>query len=124
MEKLIDIHIHVGHKFEWTQDAKNLWMNTGQYVPEIFDDEGKQLAEKYGEVIKRENVFGGILIPEYSPLTAGVMPFERAQEIHNIHPEFIPIASLNPNYHGDLIEAFEKQLKGSQTPTSTWFFLG
>lgn len=110
MKKLIDIHIHVGHRFEWTEEAKRVWMETGPYVPELFDNEGKQVTEKYGDVIKREGVFGGILIPEYSPLTAGVMPFERTKEIHNIYPELIPVANLNPNYHNDLIEAFDEQL--------------
>ena len=110
MEKLIDIHIHVGHKFEWTQAAKTVWMDTGPYVQDIYDDESRQAAGPYGDVIKREGVFGGILIPEYSPLTAGVMPFERALEIHHIHPEFIPFANLNPDYHENPKEAFEEQL--------------
>jgi len=109
MDKLIDVHIHVGHRFEWAQTAKALWMDSGPYVLEIFDQEGRQIPEKYGDVIKREGVFGGILLPEYSPLTAGVMPFERAKEIHAFHPELIPIANLNPNYHKDLVEAFEEQ---------------
>lgn len=109
MDKLIDVHIHIGHRFEWTQTAKTLWMDAGPYVSAIFDQEGRQIPEQYGDVIKREGVFGGILLPEYSPLTAGVMPFERAKEIHTFHPELIPIANLNPNYHSDLIKAFEEQ---------------
>ena len=110
MEKLIDIHIHVGHKFEWTQAAKTVWMDTGPYVQDIYDDEGRQAAGPYGDVIKREGVFGGILIPECSPLTAEVMPFERALEIHHTHPEFMPFANLNSNYHENPKEAFEGQL--------------
>jgi len=110
MEKLIDIHIHVGHKFEWTQAAKTAWMDTGPYVQDIYDDEGRQTAGAYGDVIKKEGVRGGILMPEYSPLTAGVMPFERALEIHHTHPEFIPFANLSPDYHENLTEAFEEQL--------------
>ena len=110
MEKLIDIHIHVGHKFEWTRAAKTVWMDTGPYVQDIYDNEGRQAVGPYGDVIKREGVFGGILIPEYSPLTAGVMPFERARAMHHIHPELIPFANLNPHHHKDLKEAFEEQL--------------
>jgi hypothetical protein len=109
VDKIIDVHIHVGHRFEWAQTAKTLWMDTGPYGSAIFDQEGRQIPEQYGDVIKREEVFGGILLPEYSPQTAGVMPLERAKEIHAFHPELIPIANLNPNYHKDLVEAFEEQ---------------
>lgn len=110
MEKIIDIHIHVGHRFEWTAPAKAVWMDTGPYVPAIFDEYGRQLPEQYGDMIEAEGVFGGILLPECSPLTAGVMPFERALEINAVHPELIPIANLNPNYHSDLMQAFEEQV--------------
>ena len=96
--RIIDTHIHVGHKFEWTGRAQKVWMQTGPYIPLIYDAEEKQLPEEYGNVIKREGVFGGILIPEYSPLTAGVMPIERAVEINIFHPELIPIANLNPEF--------------------------
>jgi len=110
MGKIIDAHIHVGHKFEWTQSATKLWMDTGPYAQAIYDVKGQQLSEQYGDTIKREGVFGGILLPEYSPLTAGVMPFERAVNINSVHPELIPFANLNPYYHHDLPEAFEEQL--------------
>jgi predicted TIM-barrel fold metal-dependent hydrolase/ribosomal protein S18 acetylase RimI-like enzyme len=115
MEKIIDTHLHVGHKFEWTDTARALWMDTGPYEPRLFDRDGHQLPEPYGDVIKDEGVMGGILIPEYSPGTAGVMPFERADEINAFHPEFVPIANLNPNYQEDLPAAFEEQLaKGAR----------
>ena len=112
MEKIIDIHIHVGHRLEWTDRAKSLWMDTGPYAPRLFDEDGFQLPEPYGDVIKDEGVMGGILIPEYSPETAGVMPFERADEINAVHPELVPFANLNPHYHKDLPVAFEEQLAG------------
>jgi len=108
---IIDVHIHAGHMHEWTGPAKRLWTDAGPYAQEIYDEAGNQLPREYGDVIKREEVFGGILIPEYSPKTAGVMPFERALEISAIHPELIPIANLNPNYHDDLAGEFEDQLR-------------
>ncbi|MCX8021825.1 MAG: GNAT family N-acetyltransferase [Syntrophorhabdaceae bacterium] len=110
--RVIDVHIHVGHRSEWTEGAKKVWMDTGPYVPEIFDAKERQLPQEYGDAIKEEGVFGGILIPEYSPLTAGVMPFERAVEINRLHPELIPIANININYHSSPMEAFGEQLKG------------
>ncbi|MDI6726516.1 MAG: amidohydrolase family protein [Smithellaceae bacterium] len=115
MEKIIDTHIHVGHRYEWTEDARRRWMDTGPYVPRIFDEKGRQLPDRYGEAIKGEGVVGGILIPEYSPESSGVMPLERALEINACHPEFVPIGNLNPNYPGDLSVTFEEQLaKGAR----------
>ena len=111
MTRIIDVHIHVGHRFEWTQTAKDIWMETGPYVPKIFDADERQSPGPYGDVIKGEGVVGGILIPEYSPQTAGVMPFERAREIHEHHPELIPFANLNPNVQSDPLSAFEAQLE-------------
>ncbi len=108
---IIDVHIHVGHRHEWTKRAQQVWMDTGPYVPRLFDGEENQLPRQYGEVIKAEGVFGGLLIPEYSPLTAGTMPFERAREIHLLHPELVPVANLNPSYHQDLMEAFDHQVR-------------
>ena len=110
MDKIIDIHLHVGHRFEWTEQARALWMDTGPYVPNIFDEEGRQAPQPYGDAIKDEGVLGGLLIPEYSPGTAGVMPFARAAEINALHSELIPIANLNPNYHADPPRAFAEQL--------------
>jgi hypothetical protein len=106
---IIDVHMHVGHRFEWTERAREVWMDTGPYVPRLFDGEGRQLSNEYGAVIKDE-AWAGILIPEYSPKTAGTMPFERALEINRLHPELVPIANLNPNVHDDPMAAFDDQL--------------
>lgn len=57
--KIIDVHIHAGHRFEWTERAKEVWMDTGPYVPDIFDNDERQLHQEYGDVIKCEGVFGG-----------------------------------------------------------------
>ncbi len=129
--RIIDVHIHVGHLYEWTESARTVWMYTGIYAPKIFDREGNRLSQEYGDAIKDEGVFGGILIPEYSPETNGILPFEGCAEVNTYHPELIPVASLNPNYQKDptamqpelaatglpefrhssvLLEAFEKQL--------------
>lgn len=129
--RIIDVHIHVGHLYEWTESAHTVWMDTGIYTPKIFDRDGNRLSQEYGDAIKDEGVFGGILIPEYSPETNGVLPFEGCVEVNTYHPELIPVASLNPNYHKDptamqpelaatglpefshssvLLEAFERQL--------------
>jgi len=108
VERIIDMHMHVGHRFEWTEKAQAVWMDTGPYVPRLFDKENRQIAESYGDVIKEE-AWAGVLIPEYSPGSAGLMPFERAQEISRFHPELVPIANVNPNFHADPMASFDEQ---------------
>jgi uncharacterized protein len=109
MERIIDVHLHVGHRFEWTEGAQAIWMDKGPYAPGLYSTEGEQRSEAYGAVIKKE-AWAGILIPEYSPRTAGVMPFQRAAEINKFHPELIPTANLNPDFHTDLMASFEEQI--------------
>lgn len=109
--------MHAGHRQERTEVAKKIWLDTGPYVPSLFEKDRSQLTEEYGGVVKEEGVFAGILIPEYSPETAGVMPFERAAEMNAFHPELIPVAFLNPNYHGSPIE---KQVETEWPLIGTW----
>ncbi len=107
--RIIDMHLHVGHRFEWTERAQAVWMDIGPYVPRLFDAEQRQVPQAYGDVIKEE-AWAGILLPEYSPQTAGLMPIERAAEINLYHPELVPLAFLNPNLHSDLMAAFDEQI--------------
>jgi uncharacterized protein len=114
MNRIIDVHLHVGHRWEWTPRAQAVWMDTGPYVPRLFDREGNQLPDEYGAAITDE-VWAGILIPEYSPQSAGLMPIERALEISRFHPELVPIANLNPTFHENVTTAFDEQLtKGAR----------
>jgi uncharacterized protein len=109
VKRLIDVHLHVGHRYEWTERARAVWMDTGPYVPALFDDQGEQNSDVYGSVIKKE-AWAGILIPEYSPRTAGVMPVERAVDIARFHPELVPAANLNPEFHADPLASLEEQV--------------
>ncbi len=54
--RIIDVHIHVGHLYEWTESARIVWMYTGIYAPKIFDREGNRLSQEYGDAIKDEGV--------------------------------------------------------------------
>jgi len=49
--RIIDIHIRVGNLHEWTDPAKKVWMDTGPYEPKIFDNNGNQLPQQYGDAI-------------------------------------------------------------------------
>jgi uncharacterized protein len=114
MNRIIDVHLHVGHRWEWTPEAQSVWMDTGPYVSRIFDGEGNQLSDQYGKVITTE-AWAGLLIPEYSPQSAGVMPIERAIDINRFYPQLVPVANVNPNFHEDPVSSFDDQLsKGAR----------
>jgi len=109
--ELIDVHLHIGHVFEWTENAVKLWMDTGDYRKKIFDKNGYLIIEEYVKVIKDEGVTAGILLPEYSPLTAGVLPVEEAIEFSSKFPEFIPFGAINPNVHIFPLKECKRQIE-------------
>ncbi len=108
---IIDVHLHIGHVFEWSKEAVRLWMDTGNYRKRIFDKNGYLKIDEYKRVLNEEGVEGGILLPEYSPLTAGMLHVEEAVEFHLKHPEFIPFGNLNPNIHLNPLKEFKRQIK-------------
>ncbi len=108
--KVIDIHLHIGHVFQWTKDAVKLWMDTGDYRKKIFDKNGYLIIDEYVKVLNQEGVTAGIVLPEYSPLTAGVLPVEEAVKFQKQYPVFIAFGAINPNVHLNPLEEFKKQL--------------
>ena len=108
--KVIDIHLHIGHVFQWSKNAVKLWMDTGDYRKRIFDEKGYLIIDNYVEVLKNEGVTAGILLPEYSPLTAGVLPVEEAVKFQKKYPEFVAFGAVNPNVHINPLEEFKKQI--------------
>jgi hypothetical protein len=107
--KLIDVHLHVGQVFEWRPEAVRLWMDTGPYRPLIYDDKGRLVPERYHRVLADEGVVGGVLLPEYSPETAGVLPVERVFEVCRRYPQYIPFGAVNPLVHDDLLAEARRQ---------------
>ena len=110
MRNLFDFHLHTGHYYEWSAKARQLWMETGPYWREIYTARGEQDVDAFARVLADEGVVGGVLLPEYAPHTAGVMPVERALAIAGRYPQFIPFGALNPELHSDPVAEFERQL--------------
>ena len=65
--RIIDVHIHVGHRHEWTALARKVWMDTGPYVSGIFDKDGNQLPQEYGDVDKERGRLGWRSDPRILP---------------------------------------------------------
>ncbi len=107
---VIDIHLHIGHVFQWTEKAVKLWMDTGDYRKRIFDKNGYLVIDEYVKTLNEEGVSAGIVLPEYSPLTAGVLPVEEAVKFQEKFPEFVAFGAVNPNVHLDPLNEFKRQL--------------
>ncbi|MCD6292352.1 MAG: amidohydrolase [Deltaproteobacteria bacterium] len=110
MRKVFDFHLHVGHRFEWSEEARRLWMETGSYTDKIYAQDGCLDIDAFHQVLVDEGVVGGVLLPEYAPHTSGVMPVERAIAVSERYPQYIPFGALNPEIHPDPAAEFERQL--------------
>ena len=110
MRKLFDFHIHVGHYHEWSKEARRLWMETGPYSRKIYAEDGSLNIDAFHQALVDEGVVGGVLLPEYALHTAGIMPVERAIEVSQCYPQYIPFGALNPEIHHDPVIEFERQL--------------
>ena len=108
--KVFDIHLHIGHLFQWKENAIKLWMDTGDYREKIFDKNGRLIIDNYVEVLAKEGVVAGVLLPEYSPMTAGVLPVEETVKFQEKYPQFLAFGAVNPNVHIDPLKEFKRQL--------------
>ena len=62
-------------------------MNTGDYREKIFDKNGRLIIDNYVEVLAKESVVD-VLLPEYSPMTDGVLPVEESVKFQEKYPQF------------------------------------
>jgi hypothetical protein len=49
--RIIDVHIYVATGMNGQILQKKVWIDTGPYEPKIFDDNGNQLPQQYGDAI-------------------------------------------------------------------------
>ncbi|NPA24959.1 MAG: amidohydrolase [Deltaproteobacteria bacterium] len=110
MRKIFDFHIHAGHLPDWTMAARKFWMETGPYSGRLFTPEGRFDVEALEGILEAEGVVGGVLLPEYAPETAALVPVERVIEISRELPRMVPFGALNPHLHADPAAEFERQL--------------
>ena len=111
MPKIFDFHIHVGHLSDWTEAACRFWMETGPYRERIYRADGLLDSDALARVLRSEGVVGAVLLPEYAPRTAAMVPVERVLEVSRRYPEYISFGFLNPNLHDDPAAEFERQLE-------------
>ncbi len=110
MRALFDFHIHVGDLGDLTPGALEFWTNSGPYREKICPDGEHFDIDAFARIMREEGVIGGVLLPEYAPETAALVPVEKVIEISRRHPRFIPFGFLNPHLHPEPAAEFERQL--------------
>ncbi|MBW2690305.1 MAG: amidohydrolase [Deltaproteobacteria bacterium] len=108
--KIFDVHMHIGDKHAWTEEAFGFLMSLGhRYEERLYDEAGNQNDCELHNILIDEGVEHAILLPEYAPKTTGIHPVERVIEIAEKYPRFIPFGFINPSLHHPTQE-FERQL--------------
>ncbi len=108
--KIFDVHVHVGNKFAWKDEAFSYLMSLGKkYKKRLYDDDGNQIDSELHKIMLEEGVSHVILLPEYAPKIACLHPVERVLKVSEKYDEFIPFGALNPHMHNPVKE-FSRQL--------------
>ena len=107
--KVIDFHIHIGLKEHWPE-----WVHDYQKSAQ------SEFYAKYEEMIKPEGfaaylkshqIEKGVLLPELSPITTGIVPNEYVLEFCQGHDIFIPFCTINPYLANNPAQEFIKYLE-------------
>lgn len=111
---LIDAHVHVPRLNRLPPAWFDWFRRYGQGVPleALYDGEGRPLPEALDRYFEAEGVDVVLLLPEYSPRTVGVHPYEELQPLLRHNPRrFRFLANLNPHLHYPLAVHLERQLE-------------
>jgi len=109
--KIFDVHVHVGDKFAWKEEAFGYLMSLGKkYENRLYDKDGNQVDSEFHKIMVEERVSHAIILPEYAPKIACLHPVERVLKVSEKYDEFIPFGALNPHLHNPTKE-FNRQLE-------------
>ncbi|MCS7219655.1 MAG: hypothetical protein NZ846_11960, partial [Thermus sp.] len=110
---LVDAHVHLPRLtalppfwFDWAR-------RHGQVpLEELYGTDGHPIPEKVDAYFAAEGVDVVLLLPEYSPRTVGVHPYEDLLPLVAHNPRrFRFLASLNPHLHYPAVVHLERQLE-------------
>jgi predicted TIM-barrel fold metal-dependent hydrolase len=110
---LVDAHVHLPRLkelkpfwFDWARRHGNIPLE------QLYDPEGRPVPEAVDVYFEVEGVDAVLLLPEYSPRTVGIHPYEDLLPLvaHNTR-RFRFLANLNPHLHYPLVEHLERQLE-------------
>ncbi|RTH07373.1 amidohydrolase [Thermus scotoductus] len=110
---LVDAHVHLPRLGE----LKPFWWewyrrHGGAPLEELYDPEGRPRPEAVDAYFASEGVDWVLLLPEYSPRTVGIHPYEDLLPVVGYNPRrFRFLANLNPHLHYPLAPHLERQLE-------------
>lgn len=111
---VVDAHVHLPRLkglpsfwFDWQKKYGG-----GVPLNQLYDTEGNPIPEAVDAYFEKEGVDLVILLPEYSPRTVGIQPYEDLLPLVNHNPRrFRFLANLNPHLHYPLVVHLERQLE-------------
>lgn len=109
---LVDAHVHLPR----IKELKPFWFDWARRygntpLEQMYDSEGRPIPEAVDAYFDAEGVDVALLLPEYSPRTVGVHPYEDLLPLTVHNPRrFRFLANLNPHLHYPPVEHLERQL--------------
>jgi hypothetical protein len=93
MMKVIDFHVHVGTKGQWTPTVVDYFQLRN---PQYWQDFGDKITpEKVIAFLKAQGVSHAVLLAEYAPQATGIITNEVIADFCAGHEELIPIGGLD-----------------------------
>lgn len=110
---LVDAHVHLPRLrelqpfwFEWARKYGD------PPLSRLYDENGQPIPQAVEAFFAEEGVDVVLLLPEYSPRTVGIHPYEDLLPVVAHNPRrFRFLANLNPHLHYPLVEHLERQLE-------------
>jgi len=112
--KIIDFHIHVGKKGDWKPWVEEYQSKINPELKERFEE--IMSPDGLAKYLQENGVDFAVVLPEYSPITTGIVTTEFVVDFCKSHEMFIPFASINPHLITDpretLLEFIGMGIKG------------
>lgn len=110
---IVDAHVHLPR----LKELKPFWFEWARKygdppLSRLYDENGQPIPQAVEAFFAEEGVDVVLLLPEYSPRTVGIHPYEDLLPVVAYNPRrFRFLANLNPHLHYPLVEHLERQLE-------------
>jgi len=107
--KVIDFHIHIGLKENWTEWVQDYQKSAQSEFYARYEEMIK--PEGFAAYLKSHQIEKAVILPEISPLVTGIVPNEYVLEFCQGHDIFIPFCTINPYLAPNPAQEFIKYLE-------------
>lgn len=107
--KVIDFHVHIGLKENWTEGVHNYQKSAQSEFYTKYEELTK--PEGFASYLQSHGIEKAVLLPEISPLVTGIVPNEYVLEFCQGHDIFIPFCTINPHLVNNPAQELKKYLE-------------